>query len=242
MSSSVLSLPSDNRTSTRSFLRIIGWALLLLGLIDYTYILIGTDWMNPVAELRTGGRLAEHIVAPLLGLLFLLIPVGGDKFTVGEARARARLARLSLLLGIFSLALVPFILISAIRIHRAYDKQVSTWVNQQEELTEGAIKKLNDKRSHEEVEAFVRPLPLDENMFYEPDLEVLKENLIENFHEMNTGNIERAKAQLGARLRSVWTDAAKWMLTALIGAVSYWLIGWKGRRYARLAASAKGKK
>ncbi|MBC2596221.1 hypothetical protein H5P28_18285 [Ruficoccus amylovorans] len=241
MSSSLLSLPPDDRTTARSYLRIVGWALLVLGLIDYAYILLGTDWMNPVSEMRTAGRLAEHVLLPLLGVLLLLIPAG-DKFTPAEARARARLGKLSLLLAVLNLALVPFVLISGIRIHRALDKQTTAWVEKQEQMTQGAIGKLNDKRSREDVVAFVQPLPLDENMFFEPDLQVLKGNLAERFNEINTGNIERAESSLSARLRQIWTDAFKWTVTALIGAAAFWLIGWKSRRYARLAAAARHKK
>ncbi|QYY36952.1 HpsJ family protein [Ruficoccus sp. ZRK36] len=227
--------------TSRSFLRVVGWALLLLGFIDAVYILIGTDWLNSISELRTGGRLAEHALAPILGMLLLLLPAG-DKFTPKEVRTLSRTSKLSLVLAVFSLALVPFILVSAIRIQRAYDRQVTAWVDQQKERTEAAIKQLNDKRTKEDVQAFVQPLPLDEKIFFEPDVEVLKTNISERFHELNDGNIEQAEARLSARLRSVWTDSIKWSLAALINTAVFALLWHRSRRYGRLASSAKGKK
>lgn len=238
MASSVLSLPPDDRTSNRSYMRIVGWALLALGLIDIFYILIGADWMNPVAELRVGGRLAEHALALLLGLLLLLLPAG-DKFTPKEARTLSKLSKLGLVLGALYLLLIPFLLLSAFRIQRALTKQTTTWVEQQEKLTQGAIDKLNDIRTHEDVEIFVQPLQFDENMFYEPDLQVLKGNLADRFHEINAGNIERSEEVLGERLGKVWTDTAKWVIASLITAAAFVLMGLKGRRYGRLASAAK---
>lgn len=52
-------------------LRLIGYGLLLLWLIDSLHILIPPQLMNPVWELQTIGTFIERVPVPLLGFIFV---------------------------------------------------------------------------------------------------------------------------------------------------------------------------
>ncbi|WP_235107363.1 HpsJ family protein [Acaryochloris sp. 'Moss Beach'] len=76
--SSTSAPPSKNQWLSTFVLRIAGYALLLLTLVDTLAILIPPQLLDPAWELETIGSLVERSPVPLIG--FALVASGGRRF------------------------------------------------------------------------------------------------------------------------------------------------------------------
>jgi hypothetical protein len=98
-------------------LRIAGYVLLALSLLDIISIFIPPGFTNPAWEFQMASHLVERSPVPLIGLVFLLI--GEKNFKVFKFLSRA-----ALVAGILFFLLLPLIVSSAWRIHEGGDRQI----------------------------------------------------------------------------------------------------------------------
>lgn len=220
----------DRMPSARALLRVVGWAVILLWLLDAIYILAALDWLNPVSELRTCGRLVDHVWAPLFGMLLLLLP-GGTLFTPREARNLASTVRFCYVFVVLYTAIAPFTILSAARIQRAMGQQLESSVVRQQQGTERAIETLQMLETRADVIAYVQHLNFEPSVFDEPSFYRLKQDLADKFRVIDAGLTQDAREGLKRKLLEVWLDAGKWCAGALIGAGGFLFLARRSRLY-----------
>lgn len=99
-------------------LRIAGYVLLALSLLDIISIFIPPGFTNPAWEFQMASHLVERSPVPLIGLVFLLI--GEKNFKIFKFLSRA-----ALVAGILYLVLLPLIVSSAWRIQEGGTRQIA---------------------------------------------------------------------------------------------------------------------
>jgi hypothetical protein len=123
-------IASSNPQRTLLMSRRIGYSLLALCLVDLVYVVVPSEFTNPVWEYQTVGDLIKLVPVPLLAMMLLFY---------GETALRSRLERLALLIlswttliaGVLLLLLIPLVISDAARINRFNDTQITTQVTQQ---------------------------------------------------------------------------------------------------------------
>ena len=121
-------------------LRIAGYVLLALSLLDIISIFIPPGFTNPAWEFQMASHLVERSPVPLIGLVFLLI--GEKNFKVFKFLSRA-----ALVAGILFLLLLPLIVSSAWRIHEGGDRQIA----QQSAQLQSVRQKLSQAQTDREI-------------------------------------------------------------------------------------------
>ncbi|XGV97094.1 MAG: HpsJ family protein [Leptolyngbya sp. BL-A-14] len=166
--------------------RRVGYALLLLCLIDLLYVLLPPELLNPVWEYQTIGDLVKLVPVPLLAMM--LIFYGDTALRSKPERLALRiLSCATLVIGIVFLLLVPLTVTDAVRIHSFNNNQISNQVSQQR-LQLDATRKQLEKASPERLRSLVPTPDKNGNL---PDIP----NSPEQAKTQILNNLNRAKEQ-----------------------------------------------
>jgi len=133
--------PSDtvSQTITMGHLlrlaRVVGYGLLLMSLVDFLYVLIPADFMDPVWEYQFAGDLVKLVPVPLLALVLVFWGDNVERQDI-EWPILKFLSWLTLIFSITLFLLIPLTAANTLRIHRFNNEQISTQVNQQRQQIE----------------------------------------------------------------------------------------------------------
>lgn len=210
-------------------LRVIGYGILVLCLIDVVDILYPFQAFNSGWEFNTVGNLVERVGFPLVGfgLIFL-----------GEESNRSKIERfllkpLSWALMAYAIAywvLVPIGVSSAWRIHNQNNAQLVSQLSHQREQVKAAqdqIRKLSD----EQIKELVARSTVSGLQNFNAD--EFRKRQIENVQTTAQQTETQAKVALEQRSKNLLKKAIKWALGAVIsGAVFLYL--WYLSAWARM--------
>ncbi len=121
--------------------RVVGYGLLLLSFIDFLYVLIPADFMDPVWEYQFAGDLVKLVPVPLLALVLVFWGDNVERQDV-EWPILKFLSWLTLVFSITLFLLVPLTAANTLRIHRFNNEQISTQVNQQRQQIDATLTQL----------------------------------------------------------------------------------------------------
>ncbi|GEM_PF-564275 len=177
---------NNQQQKTLMLSRRVGYALLLLCLIDLLYVLLPPELLNPVWEYQTIGDLVKLVPVPLLAMM--LIFYGDTALRSKPERLALRiLSWATLAIGIIFLLLVPLTFTDAVRIHQFNNNQINTQVSQQR-LQLDATRKQLEKASPEQLRSLVPTPDKNGNLPDVPNSPEQAKNQILN-------NLNRAKEQ-----------------------------------------------
>ncbi len=206
--------------------RIFGYGLLVLALFDIVDMFIPFKLMNPVWEFQTIGKLVERVAVPLIGLLLVF----SGKFELRskwEFPLLALLSRLTLLVGILYILLIPLAVSDTFKLHDSV-AQINIQYAQQLAQAEQAEKQLT-KATPEEIENnFKRQ---GRSLNGQNPAEIKKQllaQLAQSKQQLKTQAEENKSTQSLNLLKS----SVKWNLGALISAALF-ISFWKGTGWAR---------
>ena len=121
-------------------LRLVGYGLLVMAIIDLLFLLIPPQLMNPLWEFQTMGAIVERIPVTLLGVVLVYYGEKSDRASI-ETLLLKILSWLSLVAAIFLLLMVPLSITNSFRI---YYQQNAT-VNAQTVSQKDAIQKFKEE-------------------------------------------------------------------------------------------------
>lgn len=133
--------PSDTVSQTITMghllrlVRVVGYGLLLMSLVDFLYVLIPADFMDPVWEYQFAGDLVKLVPVPLLALVLVFWGDNVERQDI-EWPILKFLSWLTLIFSITLFLLIPLTAANTLRIHRFNNEQISTQVNQQRQQIE----------------------------------------------------------------------------------------------------------
>jgi hypothetical protein len=136
--------------------RVVGYGLLLLSLVDFLYVLIPADFMDPVWEYQFTGDLVKLVPVPLLALVLVFWGDNVERQDI-EWPILKFLSWITLLFSISLFLLMPLTAANTLRIHRFNNEQISTQVNQQRQQIEATRNQL-EQATPEQLQSLV-PTP-----------------------------------------------------------------------------------
>jgi hypothetical protein len=205
-----------------------GYFILALLFLDYVFLLIPPQFLNPSWELNVIGHLVENVWAPLLGFLLVFYRKAEEPIKVQELRLLGWLSRLILVMAIFYLLAVPLTISNTIRIQQKNFSQFSAQVDQQRNQVTQIEQQLNqmpeDKLKQFLSQSSSAP-PTDSPA-------TIREKLLGKLKQEQTTSLKQAKAAYNQQKLSFIKTSVKWGIGALLSGVMLILV-WRYTEWAR---------
>ena len=226
-----MKVASEYQLSTLSVMRIIGYGLVFLSIIDIIYIIYPLNLLNPTWEFNTIGALVEHTPVPLLALILVF-------YGKGELRLKRELhllkfiSWLCLLIGLLFILMIPLGLINTYRLY--YNSPAIAQSNQQIQQIKTAKEKVETAKSSEEIIKILNLPPLPKNAPKIPDFKQFKTQTLTNLNQLEK-NIKQQSEKAIENLRlNLLKNSVKWNLGALVAGILFFWI-WKSTTWVRYA-------
>jgi len=214
-------------------LRLVGYGLLVMAMVDISFLLIPPQLMNPEWEFQTIGAIIERIPVTLLGIVFVFYGERSDRAPI-EALTLKILSWLSLAAAIFLLLVIPLNISNSFRI---YHQQISP-VNAQFVGQKDTIQSIKNKlKVADSKKAISQILQQQTNQAVDiPDsvnTEKLKTDILNNL-QSNQDNLTNQANLFKSQKRSrLIKQCFKWNLGGLVASILFFLI-WKSTGWARI--------
>lgn len=207
--------------------RFLGYGMLLLALLDIIEMFVPPNFMNPSWEFQTMGRLVNQVGVPLIATLFVFS---------GKLAKRARwelgvlafLSRLTLLVALLYILLIPVGVVNTVRLYNTNLQQLKTGYEQRLSQATQVEQQLN-KTTATDIENLIKRQGGSLNGRNPEDV---KNQILSELTQAK----EQLKTQKETNQSSVTVNllknSVKWNLGALISSVLFFII-WKETRWAR---------
>ncbi len=225
--------PDQERVFSSGILRLVGYGLLVMAIIDVLFLLIPLQLMDPLWEFQTMGAIVERIPVTLLGIVLVYYGEKSDRAPI-ETLVLKILSWLSLMVAIFLLLMIPLNITNSFRIYHQQNATVNAQSVSQKEVIEQFKEQLEAANSKAEIGAILQQQAKQEVSI--PDsvnTQKLKTDLLADLKN-NQDNITSQTQTFRAEKRSwLFKKCFKWNLGALIASILFFLI-WKSTDWARL--------
>jgi len=212
-------------------LRLIGYGLLGLSLLDYLYIVIPPRFTNPLWELQLIGSLVDHVVAPLLGLLFIFYRPQGY-ITKGEKKLLKFLSTATFVLGLLYLLLLPLGLIDTWRLYYASNEQFSAQVSQQSEQFQRLKSQLQSAKTDQEIESLLASITPQGRLPKIEKPQEFKNQFLSQISQAEQNLQTQSQIAQATQRKALIKNSVKWNLGALIAGTLFMGI-WHHTQWAR---------
>jgi len=232
-------IPNDIAPPAKAFsfaiLRLVGYGLLILSVLEYATILIPPQLMNPEWEFSAMGQVVERVPVPLLALA--LVFLGDTQMRRGWERPCLKiLSWLALGFSIFLFLMIPFwgvmntmrlSTLSAAAINQQYDAQAQQFSQFEQQLNQA---------SPEDISNFLT----SQGVALEDSSQPPKEQILGQLQTLQQQLQEQAKAERTAQQRTLLERAIKWNLSAMVSGVLFAYI-WHLTPWTRTSSKKRSK-
>lgn len=209
----------------------LGYSFLVFALVDYFHIIIPPQLTNPVWELQTIGALVEHGAIPLLGLMFVFYRHQGS---IGkrEKRLLVFLSRVSLLLGLLYLLMLPLGVGDTWRIYQSSNAQITTQLTQQVQQFQQIKGQLNQATTNEQLKNLLASLAPQGRPEEINNPQAFKNQFLAQVSQAEQNIKVQAKTAQNNQNITLIKNSVKWNLGTLITATLFiWI--WYVTRWVR---------
>lgn len=211
--------------------RVAGYGLLLISFVDFLYVLIPADFMDPVWEYQFAGDLVKLVPVPLLALILVF---GGDAVERQEVEwpILKVLSWLTLFFSVTLFLLVPLTAANTLRLHRFNNEQISTQVNQQRQQIEATRTQL-EQATPQQLQSLV-PTPNEQGQLPNAPAspEEAKAQILDNLNQAKDQAAAQA-AQARANVKqNLIKNSLKLIAESILGSLMF-LYAWLISRWAR---------
>ena len=216
-----------------SVIRLVGYGLFLMAVIDFLNLIIPPQIMNPAWELQTTGALVERIPVTLLGIALIYYGERNERVPI-EKLILKWLSWLCLILGIVFILLIPLSISNSVRFYHGQNAKITFQINQRVEPMNKFRNKLKSANSLEQIKNTLQLKSRQRiNIPNYVDAESLKLNLIKDINKREENLQLRAKKMRSQRVYKIVKNCVKWNLGLLISACIFLFI-WKNTLWARI--------
>ena len=216
--------------STR-IVNLVGYAILLLALLDYGFLLASFQIFDPTWAYNTAGRLVENVWGLLLGFLLIFYRRDQDVIKPIEFKFLSFLSWFILLIGISYFLIVPVILGNSFRLHRVNKAQVTSQVNLQNSQVEQYAQQI-EQATPEQLNTLLQRYQQtgDATVASAPQL---KTSLVNLAKQEQSKAKQELQTKLTQQKKSLLKSTTKWSIGAIISGVCFVLI-WKHTKWTRM--------
>ncbi len=223
----------ERQVFSSGILRLVGYGLLVMAIVDVFFLVIPPQLMNPLWEFQTVGAIVERIPVTLLGIVLIYYDERGDRAPIETFILKA-LSWLSLVAAIFLVLMIPLNISNSFRIYHQQNATVNAQYVNQKDAIQKFKEQLKAANSKDEIGAVLQQQAKEEvNIPDSVNTQKLKTDIIANLQN-NQDNITNQTKSFRAQKRSLLTkQCLKWNLGALIAAILFFMI-WKSTGWARI--------
>jgi hypothetical protein len=205
--------------------RAVGYGLLLLTLFDVISAIVPPQFGNPGWQFQTAGGFVERSAVPLIGFILVFYD-DRDARKKRELLLLRLLSWISLLTGIFYLALVVVFFLTPQGLNERAEAQVKAQI--EPEITkQQQIQAQFEKAQPAQIEAFMK-----NNRVTGMDAPAFKSKMVQNAALTEKNLKERMALTNSGQRMALIKNAIKWALGAMVTGVLFIKI-WAGTSWAR---------
>lgn len=232
----------DKELNSSFLLRLIGYCLLGLALVDIIALLLPPRLMDPVWEFQTIGSIVEHLPVPLLGL-GLVFYRASDLRSKWEQLPLKFLSWASFGAGVLLLLLIPLLGVNSARLNNQINNQVSTQINpqltQQMSKLEQIQQQLVKANTAQDINNVIVSFHLQGVSPNSDNPQQLKSQILSEINSDKKTLQSQIKLAGADKHLALIKNLVKWILGALVAGVLFIYI-WKLTRWARLGSKRSG--
>ena len=223
----------ERRVFSSGILRLVGYGLLLMALVDVCFLLIPPKLMNSLWEFQTMGAIVERIPVTLLGMVLVYYDERSDRAPI-EATILKVLSWGSLLAAILLMLMIPLNISNGFRIYNQHNASANAQFVSQKDTIQQFKEQLEAANSKDEIGVILQQQAKQKvNIPESLNTQKLKTDIINNLQN-NQDNITNQAQAFRAQKRSLLIKKClKWNLGALISSILFFMI-WKSTDWARL--------
>ena len=214
-------------------LRLVGYGLIIMALIDYVSILIPPQLMNPVWEFQTVGSIIERMPIILLGIAFVFWGERENRTPI-ETILLKSLSWFTLVLAIFLVITFPLNIINGFRIYYNNNAQVNVKIVQRVEALNRFQTELESAQSVAQISTVLQKQTKSRiNIPESVDKDQLKTDILASLVENQNKLKSQADNLRASKAKTILKHGIKWNLGALITAFILFFI-WQHTFWARI--------
>lgn len=201
---------------SQSVIRIVGYGLLVLTLLDLVPALIPLRFTDPVWEFETIGFLVEHLPVPLISIAMIGYGGSADR-TTWEKSVLKLLSYLILVCSLVFLLLLPLGLTDSWRIYQRNQAQISQQIARPIAELDTLKTRLLQAKTPEEIKKILAPLDTTGAALPIQNPEAVKTQLLEEIERKRAATIASITASQAEKQQNLLRSALKWNTGLLIG-------------------------
>lgn len=228
----------ERQVFSSGILRLVGYGLLLMAVVDLFFLLVPPKLMNPLWEFQTMGAIVERIPLTLLGIVLIFYGENSDRIAI-ETKLLKSLSWFSLVTAILLMLTIPWSISNSVRIYRQHNATTNAQFVSQKEALQKFKTQLEEANSKDEIGAVLQQQAQQKvNIPESVNTQNLKQSLISNLQNNENNIISQAETFRAQKRALLLKKCLKWNLGALIAAILFFMI-WKSTGWARLTKVEK---
>lgn len=223
----------DKQVFSSGILRLVGYGLLLMAIVDLLFLLIPPQLMNPLWEFQTMGAIVERIPVTLLGMVLVYYGERSDRAPI-EAVLLKVLSWMSLLAAVSLMLTIPLSIGNSFRIYNQHNATANAQFVTQKDTIQQFKEQLEAANSKDEIGAILQQQARQKvNIPDSVNTEKLKTDIITNLQNNQDSITNQAEAFRSQKKSLLLKKCLKWNIGALIASILFFMI-WKSTGWARL--------
>jgi hypothetical protein len=228
------SSPASKGTSW-GIIRIVGYGLLVMSLLEYLAILLPPRLLDPEWEFSALGQIVERVPVPLLALALIFL---------GDTQLRQKWERpllgvlswFSLGLSIFLFLMIPFWgVMNTVRLNTQNIQEIDGQLTAQSDQFTQFEQQLN-QASPEDITTFLE----SQGVTLEDSAGDPKDQILGQLQQIRERSQEQADIEKVSRRNTLFESSIKWNASALISGILFVYI-WRLSRWARVSGKKRSK-
>ncbi|MGL5833878.1 MAG: HpsJ-like protein, cyanoexosortase A-associated [Waterburya sp.] len=223
----------ERQVFSSGILRVAGYGLLLMAVVDLLFLLIPPQLMNPLWEFQTIGAMIERIPVTLLGMVLIFYGERSDRAPI-EAITLKVLSWVSLLAAVVLMLVIPLNISNSFRIYNQHNATANAQFVAQKDNIQQFKEQLTAANSKDEIGTILEQQAKQEvNIPDSVNTQKLKTDILTNLQNNQDSITSQAETFRVQKRSMLLKQCLKWNLGALISSILFFMI-WKSTGWARL--------
>lgn len=223
----------ERQVFSSGILRVVGYGLLLMAVVDLLFLLIPPQLMNPLWEFQTIGATIERIPVTLLGMVLIFYGERSDRAPI-EAITLKVLSWTSLFAAVVLMLVIPLNISNSFRIYNQHNATANAQFVAQKDNIQQFKEQLAAANSKDEIGTILEQQAKQAvNIPDSVNTQKLKTDILTNLQNNQDSITSQAEAFRAQKRSMLLKQCLKWNLGALISSILFFMI-WKSTGWARL--------
>ncbi|ELS01932.1 hypothetical protein Xen7305DRAFT_00016390 [Xenococcus sp. PCC 7305] len=227
-----MKVPTEQHILTVSILRVVGYGLLMMAVVDFVNLLIPLELMNPDWEFQLVGSIIERIPVTFLGIVFVFYEDTNYRTPIEKFLLKI-VSWSCLALAILLIFTIPLNINNAFRIYRTFNAKVNYQLVPRLEVIKDFQNQIESANSPESITNILQKqsstrIELTDSL----DINDLKNNITANLNQESDALRNKAQDSRSRKRYQIFRNVVKYNLGALIS-IFLLLFIWKNTFWAR---------